>query len=445
MDANDHRCYQRDDAGRGHVSFEVGGDKVRAVLPAGGPYDMTIARAGQDLGGPRDVFVGDLWILAGQSNMQGLGENDGPPIGCDRATMLSFDRTWKPAVEPLHRFWETKDTAQYKMTPHLGFDMALDDLDRMYPELNAADAVSPVGGVGPGAFFAAELSALSNVPLGLIPCALGGSSLDMWAKSFAERHGVPFRDSLYGDLLDRIERAGGRITGVLWYQGESDTTPEWAGSYLERFTAFVDDVRRDTGLTNLPFITVQLATVEEMDWVGEGSFGLVREAQRRAAETIPNVDMVAAADLPRVDHVHLSTEGQRILGLRLARAATRYTGGCMATFSTPRLGSVSRDLDRIDVSFSNLNGGLRVAPGTPLEGCFHVEGAAIASARATRSGVEIDLAGASDDPVRLSYGAGFRGAVALYDDAGFAIPVFGPVSVNEAVRAPITGPPSPDS
>ena len=32
-------------------------------------------------------------------------------------------------------------------------------------------------------------------------------------------------DSLYGGMLRRFELAGGRVKGVLWYQGESDANP----------------------------------------------------------------------------------------------------------------------------------------------------------------------------------------------------------------------------
>lgn len=123
--------------------------------------------------------------------------------------MLSFDRTWKPAVEPLHRLWETKDSAQYKMTPYLGFDMTREQLDAMYDELHPLDLVSPVGGVGPGYFFAAEMHKLTGAPIGLVPCALGGSSLDMWGKDFGDRNGEAFSDILYGDMIDRIPAGGG--------------------------------------------------------------------------------------------------------------------------------------------------------------------------------------------------------------------------------------------
>ncbi|MGH2808934.1 MAG: sialate O-acetylesterase [Actinomycetota bacterium] len=454
----DFRCFPRDRSERGRLRFEI--DRARGpsviaravtadgvpvscdverqagtltvAIPSGGPYEITLTDPDGEIACARNVLVGDLWVLAGQSNMQGLGENNSDPLGSDRATMLSFDRTWKPAIEPLHRFWETNDTAQYKMTPRLGLGMNRADLDRMFPEMNAADAQEPVGGVGPGAFFASELISLSDVPVGLIPCALGGSSLDMWQRSYPQEQGLPPADTLYRDLIDRIRLAGGHITGVLWYQGESDTLPEWAPSYLERFTRFVNDVRRDTGLPDLPFITVQLGTVEQMEYVGEHNFDLVREAQRRAADTIPNVEGVAAADLPRVDHVHLSRKGQQTLGARLARTATRYTRGCKARFSSPRLEAVTRNGNHIDVSFSDLNGDLRVAPEVSLEQCFEVDGHAVRSARARRSAVvEIELENPSDRADRVSYGTGFGGVVALYDSAGFALPVFDSVPVNE--------------
>jgi sialate O-acetylesterase len=42
-------------------------------IPAGGPYTIEV-RAGRSTAAINDVYVGDLWILAGQSNMEGVGD-----------------------------------------------------------------------------------------------------------------------------------------------------------------------------------------------------------------------------------------------------------------------------------------------------------------------------------------------------------------------------------
>ncbi|MGH2812337.1 MAG: sialate O-acetylesterase, partial [Actinomycetota bacterium] len=318
----------------------------------------------------------------------------------------------------------------YKMSPYLGYEMTAEDLDRQYEEIHPLDSADPVGGIGPGLFFAEELIQICGVPIGLIPCALGGSSLEMWQRDFAEKKNEMFPDTLYGDLVDRVGIAGGAVKGVLWYQGESDTLPDNSKTYLERFEGFVRDLRRDLRIPDLPVITVQLATAEEMEWAGEENWDRVREAQRLASETIPHVELVASADLPRNDHVHISTDGHRVLAKRLALAASTRTTGCAPQYSVPRLGAVRADGERIEVRFAGVNGSLAVSPGASLKDCFEVPGSSVTETRISGPDtVDVVTDRSTADAREIYYGKGFRPPLGLIDDAGFAMPLFGPVAV----------------
>ena len=70
-------------------------------IPCGGPYTVTLACGGEHVT-VGDVLVGELWILAGQSNMEGSGlitgtrTNENPLI---RAYYM--DDTWGMATEPI--------------------------------------------------------------------------------------------------------------------------------------------------------------------------------------------------------------------------------------------------------------------------------------------------------------------------------------------------------
>jgi len=60
--------------------------------------------------------------------------------------------------------------------------------------------------------------------------------------------------------------SGGKVRGILWYQGESETgTPESASSHEERFVAAVNAWRKAMGQPDLPVLTVQLGR-----WTGPG-------------------------------------------------------------------------------------------------------------------------------------------------------------------------------
>jgi sialate O-acetylesterase len=161
-------------------------------------------------------------------------------------------------------------------------------------------------------------------PIGLIPCARGGTSLHEWSEM--EKGSA---DSLYGAMLERIGRAGGRLRGVLWYQGESDTNEETdACSYAERLDRWIAALRRDTGMPDLPVAVVQIGRVlqPKNGPEREPGWNMVREALRTLPERIPHTAVTSAVDLPLGDSIHVSTEGLIRLGRRLARLALRLTG-----------------------------------------------------------------------------------------------------------------------
>jgi hypothetical protein len=74
-------------------------------VPVGGPYTIG-CRFNEDKRvitaavGP--VFVGDLWVLAGQSNMEGLGDLVDVTQPHGQVTLLGMDGKWRQAEEPLH-------------------------------------------------------------------------------------------------------------------------------------------------------------------------------------------------------------------------------------------------------------------------------------------------------------------------------------------------------
>ena len=374
--------------------------------------------------------AGDVWVLAGQSNMQGCAEPGPQQTAHPEVSMLSFDRTWKPAVEPVHRFWETKESAQYKMSPYLGYEISKEELDKQFEEVHPQDELSPVGGWGPGYAFGLEMRRLTGVPIGLLPVALGGSPLDMWAKDFGERKGERFEDTLYGDLLERVEIAGGGVRGVLWYQGESDAHGDLAPTYIERFERFVNDLRQDVGDPDLPFITVQLATSDNMDWAGADNWNLMRENQRQASEKLHNVEMIAAADLPRIDGIHLSFAAYERLGPRLARAASKYVPETSGRYRVSRLGSLElvESGSALRIRFDGVNGALHSAAGLDLSKSFQVEGVDVLGAELDQpDGVVLRLSSSVSAGANVWHGRGFEPQVGLLDEADFLMPLFGPV------------------
>ncbi|HEX8371481.1 MAG TPA: sialate O-acetylesterase, partial [Chthoniobacterales bacterium] len=281
-------------AGEGRFSF------IFAGLPIGGPYRIIIScgTARQAIDG---VHVGDVWLLAGQSNMQGYGDLASGLRSAPRVFARSMAGVWGAAEEPLHLLEESPDpvhTAQ-PLTP-----AEIVELRR-----------SAKLGAGPGLSFAAEMFRRTLLPQGLIPCAHGGTSLADWDPSRKRLGGR----SLYGSLFQAWQSTGQPIAGVLWYQGENDANEEHHATYAKRFARFVRALRRDLHQPNLPVLTVQLGRV-----VGSGAgaaryWNSVQEQQRNVPQLLKNVGVVAAVDLPLSDNIHLSGDAQQRLGIRLAR------------------------------------------------------------------------------------------------------------------------------
>jgi sialate O-acetylesterase len=264
-------------------------------VPAGGPYrlETRFNPKGNKLGewslrGDMRHFlgVGDLWIIAGQSNASGYGRaayDDAPEIGLH---VQRHHGAWTLAAHPLS-----------------------DATASVFPA--ARETYNT--GHSPFLHFARILKRGLGHPIGLLPAALGGSPLEAWD---------PERGALFASLKAMADRAGGRIKGIVWYQGETDAEPGKAEDYLDRFMASAAGWRKALARPGLPILTVQLARYRSDKPGGEDrEWSLVREAQRQAALRDPHTFTVPALDLPLDDTIHIGTAGNLILGARLAACA----------------------------------------------------------------------------------------------------------------------------
>ncbi len=169
------------------------------------------------------------------------------------------------------------------------------------------------GGIGPGIPFALEmLKRDSSITIGLVPCAVGGTSLNRWVKG-AE---------LYNAAVKRAQIAAkdAEIKGVLWHQGESDSTTEKnANSYEKRLTKMFEDLRQDLGVPRLPIVVGQLGDflrAEKYPYADK-----VREAIKHIPEKVPETGYADANGLTdRGDRLHFNADSAKKLGERFAVA-----------------------------------------------------------------------------------------------------------------------------
>jgi sialate O-acetylesterase len=327
---------------------EKGKWAARITLPTGGPYRIEV-RSMKEVETLRDIFVGDLWVLAGQSNMEGVGNliDTQPTNGLVR-TFDMFDR-WGIAEEPLHVLPGAVDRVHWRRSEGT-------EPQRLEGQPLLDWMANRKKGAGLGLPFAAEMVRKTGVPIGLVPCAHGGTSMDQWSPDLRDKAG----DSLYGATLRRVKAVGGKVKGVLWYQGESDANPKAMPEFAAKFQKLIAAFREDLGDKELPFYYVQIGRHANGSNVTE--WNAVQDAQRKAEQTIARIGMVPAVDLELDDGIHVGTQDLKRLGIRMASLACHdlfpRKADCNAIKRGPRPGEAKFQENVVRVQFNEVNGRL---------------------------------------------------------------------------------------
>ena len=301
-------------------------------IPAGGLYRLeTRVRIADTPAGewsPRGdmrhfLGVGDVWVIAGQSNSAGYGK--GPyEDPCELGVHLFRNsERWALASHPMNDSTDTKHS------------------------INRENANS---GHSPYLQFGRLLKRELGHPIGLVQTALGGSPLSRWNPA------EPGTADLHENMLRCVAKAGGHVKGILWYQGESDVRSEEAATtYGERFCQALSAWRDALGDVGLPVLTVQLNRVLQLEDDGaDQRWSQVREAQRQVARQVPGVAVVPALDLPLSDLIHTSPAGNMLLGERLARAALGMVYGKPVAWRAPDLVAARRGAGCVDLEFAHV-------------------------------------------------------------------------------------------
>jgi sialate O-acetylesterase len=392
-------------------------------LPAGGPYQAelrVVDAKGRTLDQCRieDVLVGDVWVLGGQSNMEGIGRLEHGLKPHPLVRVFHMDDRWAVAKDPIHRL--------------------CDAVDAVHTDLcGGVRPRRPDGkfGVGPGLSFGLRMRELAGVPQGLIACAHGGTSMSQWNPDLKRLRGK----SLYGAMLRRFQKNGGRVAGVVWYQGCSDANAA-APLYTQRMKSLVAAVRRDFGDKDLPFVAVQISRVVGWPPDSAGPWNSVQEQQRRLSEAIRRCLVVPAIDLSLDDSIHVSGRDQARLGARLAQAMAVLKGIPGAgkppiALKAVTVGQEAHGMADAIVEFEHVTGWLR-AGSRPTGFTLIGEGvsnlAYDVELKGGRAFIHTMTPLADVGSLRLHYGFGVDPYCNIVDEADRSLPVFGPVCLGRA-------------
>jgi sialate O-acetylesterase len=272
--------------------------KLDPLAVSDAPQELCVSSGRQEVV-CRDVLVGEVWLCAGQSNMEW-------PLAAeahaDRETPLAN----RPGIRLLNFTYAGQG---YFAKP---FDDAV--LARLTPDEfyegrwrkctpRSASKLSAVG-----YYFAKELDDAVDPPIGVINLAVGGSPAEAWIRRDALAAAAELSAMLKGDWLENdaldswcrrrgVENLGDAlaadqylatddsgpnhpfkpgflwdagiaelapfpIRGVLWYQGESNAPERWRIPQHERlFRLLVDDWRQQWGRGDFPFLFCQLSSI----------------------------------------------------------------------------------------------------------------------------------------------------------------------------------------
>lgn len=296
------------------------------------PYSLQVQYAGKTVLKLAKVYVGDVFVAAGQSNMElnyvQYYENATYNFGNGLITTGDLP---KPLVDDNVKFvianHDVEDT-----------DFPLSAVNQSADAWLTADSTNSLHLSYLAQQFAMQLRAKHpNAPIGIIQTAWGGTPI--------RRH-VQGGD-IYANHIAPLK--GFHVAGVLWYQGCDDANNYGTAlQYESQMTALINQYRNVFGRKDLPFLYVQLAR-----WTNYQYTQNVREAQRTTLDNAnlqdrSNVAMTVSLDTDKGTSALIHPLGKDILGARMAAQYLAMENGTKNAVSVPNGPLIERARHTVD-------------------------------------------------------------------------------------------------
>lgn len=375
------------DAGE-EVTVEFGGQVKKAMPGPDGkwmveldpleasatPRSMTISGKNKIL--LENILVGEVWIAAGQSNMDWTFHQIDP---AERE--FAESQKENPLIRAFH------------VHKNLKAGIPMDDTAGVWKDA-AQMVVGPNSVSAVGFFFALDLAKSLGIPVAILDVNWGGQKIEPFlAPEGYKAVGLPFKEpdlsvprgpqappnvlktafnvprNQYGNAENFIYNAmvaplaPYAVQGTIWYQGESNRGSE---DYLKKLQALSAGWSQVFRVKDMPLLMVQIAPYDYSkgkDLSASLLADTIWAAQYQAAETIPGVAVVPIHDTNiAIKNIH--PKHKRTVGERLAASALKNQykkSGVVA--SAPRFQSASREGSKVVVSFSGILNGLTTSDG----------------------------------------------------------------------------------
>ena len=342
-----------DDSGKWKTKIKTGA--------AGGPHELKFKGTNEIT--LKDVYVGEVWIASGQSNMEwtvAASANPQEEAANANHPLIRMIKVQKvPAEKPVDDI--PVDPGTKKTTPTSGWAVC------------APETVPSFSAVG--YYFARYLAQELKVPVGIVNTSWGGTVCEAWTsnealaavpslKYMADRKvtvepgkGNPNQPAvLYNGMLAPVIPLS--IRGAIWYQGESNVGR--AHEYATLFPAMIADWRQRFGQGDFPFLFVQLAPYK---YDGSTKLAELWDSQLKTL-AVPNVGMCVTTDITNINDIH--PKNKQDVGKRLALWALANTYGKKdLVYSGPLYDSHEIEGNKVRIKFKH-GAGLTAKDDKPL-------------------------------------------------------------------------------
>lgn len=300
-----------------------------------------------------NILLGEVWLCSGQSNMtMPVSGYIGQPVyGAQHSITFAGNNNLRLFTVKQQASLEPKE----ELEKYIGWQSA------------SAESVKEFSAVA--YFFGKQLQEFLDVPVGLIHTSWGGSLIEAWMsseilssiqqvnlKNVDLTRGNRFPTVLFNAMINPLVPY--TIKGVLWYQGEGNASrPE---QYKLLFPAMVKDWRARWGIGNFPFYYVQIAPYmyESTNRLNAPvNAALMREAQLKCLELIPNSGMAITLDIGAPKNIH-PPKKKEVADRLLYNALNQTYGYKSIEFSGPAYDSMEVKDGGIYLSFRDVEKGL---------------------------------------------------------------------------------------
>ncbi len=323
------------------------------IFSAGGPHAITVS-SGSQTTNINDVLFGDVWLSSGQSNME-----------FRLPDAMNAEEEIKQANIPAVRFMKVPQATS-------PYPLSMMSADAKW-QITTSESVADQSAVA--YFFAKKLNKETNVPIGILFSAVGGTKAESWMSYNSLQKNPEFMTAanavqtgattietakspiaLFNGMIAPL--APYQLKGVLWYQGESN----WGEHrYNKLLPDLMEDWRSAFLDQELPFIIIQISafgTVQSEGNPAQAGEGLpeVREAQLRTVQNDKHACLVVTTDVGNSTDIHPTNKQD--VGARAAICALGKYYDKDIEYSGPIYKSMAQEGNSIRIQFDHANHGL---------------------------------------------------------------------------------------